>query len=140
MIEPMHATSVVPYTLVQLREVEDDAVAAGVAETPDARFARTALACERVGLSLQRVNPGARTPFAHRHAIDEEIYVVVAGSGRAHAEGELVEFQPFSALRVSPRSARSFEAAADGLEFPALGTHTPEDRGEFVDADWPRSR
>ena len=66
MIEPMHATSAVPYTLVQLREVEDDAVAAGVAETPDARFARTALACERVGLSLQRVKPGARTPFAHR--------------------------------------------------------------------------
>ena len=44
----------------------------------EARFARAALGCETLGLSLQRVTPGARAPFAHRHASDEEVYVVVA--------------------------------------------------------------
>lgn len=125
------------YDLVELRELEDDAVAGGFSETLEARFARDALRCERIGLSLQRVKPGVRAPFAHRHSTDEEVYVVVAGSGRAVVEGDLVELRPWSALRVPAGSARSFEAGAEGLEFLAFGTHTEGDRGEFVDVGWP---
>lgn len=125
------------YDLVELRELKDDAVAGGFSETLEARFARDALRCERIGLSLQRVKPGVRAPFAHRHSTDEEVYVVVAGSGRAVVEGDLVELRPWSALRVPAGSARSFEAGAEGLEFLAFGTHTEGDRGEFVDVGWP---
>lgn len=125
------------YDLVELRELKDDAVAGGFSETLEARFARDALRCERIGLSLQRVKPGVRAPFAHRHSTDEEVYVVVAGSGRAVVEGDLVELRPWSALRVPAGSARSFEAGAGGLEFLAFGTHTEGDRGEFVDVGWP---
>jgi uncharacterized cupin superfamily protein len=125
------------YGLLNLRELEDDAVAGGLSETMEARFARDALGCERVGVSLQRVKPGVRAPFAHRHDADEEIYVVVAGSGKAVVEGEVLELRPWSALRVPASSARSFEAGDDGLEFLAFGSHTENDRGEFVDAGWP---
>ena len=126
-----------PYALVELRDLEDAAVAGGLSDTSEARFARDALGCERVGLSLQRVKPGVRGPFAHRHATDEEIYVVVAGSGRALIDGETVALRPWSALRVPAGSARAFEADDEGLEFLAFGTHTEGDRGEFLDADWP---
>jgi uncharacterized cupin superfamily protein len=125
------------YTLVQLRELDDDAVAGGLSDTLEARFARAALGAETIGVSLQRVKPGVRAPFAHRHANDEEVYVVVAGGGRAVVEGEVVELRPWSALRVPAGSARSFEADGDGLEFLAFGSHTDGDQGEFVDAGWP---
>jgi len=125
------------YDLINLRELEDDAVAGGLSDAMEARFAREALGCERIGLSLQRIKPGARAPFAHRHASDEEVYVVVAGGGRAVVEGDVVELRPWSALRVAAASARSFEAGDEGLEFLAFGSHTENDRGEFVDAGWP---
>jgi uncharacterized cupin superfamily protein len=125
------------HTLVHLREMDDDAAKGGFGETLEARFARDALGCERVGISLQRVKPGVRAPFGHRHETDEEIYVVVAGSGRAIVEGELIELRPWDALRVPASSLRGFEAGDDGLEFVAFGTHTDGDRGEITDPGWP---
>lgn len=133
----MSDTTTPAFGLVQLRELEDDAVAGGFSDTMEARFARDALGCERIGLSLQRFKPGERAPIAHRHTRDEEVYVVVAGSGRAVIEGETVALRPWSALRVPAGSARSFEAGAEGLELLAFGTHTDGDRGEFVDPGWP---
>jgi uncharacterized cupin superfamily protein len=125
------------HRIVHLRELDDDAAAGGFGETLEARFARDALGCERVGISLQRVKPGVRAPFAHRHDGDEEIYVVVAGSGRAIVGDELIELRPWDALRVPATSVRSFEAGEDGLEYLAFGTHTEGDRGEMLQADWP---
>jgi uncharacterized cupin superfamily protein len=126
------------HRLVQLRELDDSARAGGFGDMLEARFARDALACERIGLSLQRIKPGVRGPVAHRHATDEEVYVVVAGGGRAIVEGEVVELRPWSALRVPPSSARGFEAGPEGLEMLAFGTHTEGDRGEMVDPGWPK--
>jgi uncharacterized cupin superfamily protein len=125
------------HRLVHLRELDDDAVKGGFDETLEARFARDALGCERVGISLQRVKPGVRAPFGHRHAGDEEIYVVVGGSGRALVEDELIDLRPWDALRVPASSARAFEGGPDGLEFIAFGTHTEGDRGDILEPEWP---
>ncbi len=121
------------FTVIALRELDDVAPASGFEDTMEARFARAALGCRRIGLSLQRIFPGAQQPFAHRHADDEEIYVAVAGSGRARIDDELVELRPWTALRVSPTAVRSFEAGEDGLELLAFGSHTEGD-GEVLDA------
>jgi uncharacterized cupin superfamily protein len=125
------------YGLVQLRELDDAAVAGGLSETLEARFARDALGCAKIGISLQRVKPGTRAPFGHRHENDEEVYVVLAGSGRALVEGEPIELRPWSALRVPPGSLRAFEAGDEGLEYIAFGTHTEGDRGELIEPSWP---
>ena len=135
---PKKSTST--YGLVQLRELEDDAVAGGFGETLEARFARDALGGLSIGLSLQRVKPGVRAPFAHRHATDEEVYVVVAGSGRAIVEGELVELGPWSALRVPAGSARSFEADEEGLEFLASSPLAPTLRRTAASSSTPAGR
>lgn len=126
------------YSLVQLRELKDAAVAGGFSDELEARFARHALACDRIGLSLQRLKPGVRADTGHRHSNDEEIYVIVSGGGRAIVEREVVQLGPWHALRVPAGSARAFEAGPHGLEFLAFGTHTEGDRGEFVDAGWPK--
>jgi mannose-6-phosphate isomerase-like protein (cupin superfamily) len=78
-----------------------------------------------------------RLAFGHRHTRDEEIYVAVAGSGRAVIEGHLLDLQPLSALRIAPGLAHSFEADADGLELLVFRTHNEGDEGEFADAGWP---
>jgi quercetin dioxygenase-like cupin family protein len=124
------------HRLVQLRELEDSAVAGGLGDTLEARFARDALGCERIGLSLQRIKPGVRGPVAHRHETDEEVYVVVAGSGRAVVDGEVVELRPWSALRIAPGGARGFKAGPDGLELLAFGEHVEGDDESELDMAW----
>ena len=126
------------YTLVELRELDDSAGPGGFGDAMEARFARDALGCEQVGMSLQRLRPGVRSPFAHHHDADEEIYVVVAGGGRAAVGGEVIDLKPWSALRVSPGAVRMFEAGGDGLEFLAFGSHTDKD-STVVEASWPPS-
>ena len=125
------------YGLVQLRELPDTAVTGGFSETMEARFADDALGCEQGGVSLQRVKPGLRLAFGHRHTRDEEVYVVVSGRGRAAIDGELVDLRPWSALRITPGRAHSFEASTDGLELLVFRTQSEGDESEFADAGWP---
>src|SRR3979409_1099323 len=47
------------------------------------RFARGALRSPGRGGSRFTYDPGARMPWGHRHRVQEEAYVVVAGSGCA---------------------------------------------------------
>jgi uncharacterized cupin superfamily protein len=115
------------HTRVNLREVEDLAPQHGFSDTQEARFAREALGCEQVGLSLQRVKPERRQAFAHRHGEDEEVYVILAGGGRIHLDEEAIEVGPMDAIRVAPAVTRAFEAGPEGLELLAFGTHREDD-------------
>ena len=119
------------HTLVGLRELPDDNAEGSFGAGYDARFARAALDCEQIGLSLQRLDADARQTFAHHHRADEEVYVVLAGSGVASVDDETIALRPWSALRVAPGAVRTFAAGPDGLEFLAFGTHT-EDDGNIV--------
>jgi uncharacterized cupin superfamily protein len=76
-----------------------------------------------VGVSLQRLRPGVRQAFGHRHHRDEEIYVVLAGAGQVAIDDELREIQRFDAIRVAPASVRAFQAGPEGLELLVMGTH-----------------
>ena len=49
------------------------------------RFAREALGSPELGVSRFTYEPGARMPWGHRHRVQEEAYVVVAGSGARQA-------------------------------------------------------
>lgn len=111
------------YTITNLREVEDLAPKHGFSDTQEARFARQALGCEQVGISLQRVKPDRRQAFGHSHGEDEEVYVILAGSGRIRLDEELVEVAAMDAIRVAPGVARAFEAGPEGLELLAFGNH-----------------
>jgi quinol monooxygenase YgiN/quercetin dioxygenase-like cupin family protein len=124
------------YAIINLEQVDDSAPAFGFGELGEARFARTALGASTIGLSLQRIRPGARQSFGHRHDADEEIYVVLEGSGRVAIDGEIHEVRKLDAIRVAPRSTRAFEAGPEGLELLATGAHRPGD-GELVPGYWP---
>jgi quercetin dioxygenase-like cupin family protein len=125
------------YTHLNLTDVEDAAPANGFGDRWEARVARQALGAEETGVTHFRLHPGQRSPFVHRHARAEEIYVILTGSGRIKLDDELAEVRPLDAIRIAPEVARAFEAGADGLEFVAFGPHHDGD-GEPVDDPWVR--
>jgi mannose-6-phosphate isomerase-like protein (cupin superfamily) len=123
------------YAKKNLREVEDMAVKHGLSDSQEARFARADLGAEQTGVNYLIIKPGQREAFAHRHRKAEEIYVVLAGSGRVKLDDELVDLTPLDAVRVSPGVTRSFEAGRDGLEVLVFGPHVEGD-GEMVHDFW----
>ena len=126
------------FTHANLLEIEDSAVKFGFSPALESRFARGALETEQVGLSHQRLAPGVRSPFGHHHALQEEIYVVLSGGGRAKLDDEIVELRPLDALRVAPEVTRAFEAGPDGLELLAFGPGTGGTQdAEVVPGWWP---
>ena len=89
------------------------------------RFARAALGSPELGVSRFTYEPGARMPWGHRHRHQEELYVVVAGSGRAKLDDEVIELETWDALRVAPAVVRSFEAGSEGLDVICIGGRKP---------------
>jgi mannose-6-phosphate isomerase-like protein (cupin superfamily) len=109
------------YTLLNLREVEDKAPQFGFAPNLESRFAREPLGLEKSGLSHFRLAPGFRIPFGHTHSEQEEIYVVVSGSGRIRLDGEVLDLEQWDAVRIAPGTWRNLEAGPEGAEVLAFG-------------------
>lgn len=102
------------------------------------RFARSALGSPELGVSRFTYEPGARMPWGHHHTAQEEIYVIVGGSGRAKLDDEIIEIAVWDAIRVAPSVVRSFEAGPDGLEVICIGGRKPEGPdGVKVEDFWP---
>jgi mannose-6-phosphate isomerase-like protein (cupin superfamily) len=124
-----------PHTIKNLENVDDMAAKHGLGELGEVRFAREDLDAQDTGLSHQRLNPGKRQAFGHRHKQAEEIYLVLSGSGRVKLDEEILEIKRLDAVRVSPETTRAFEAGPDGLEFVVFGPHRSGD-GEIVQGWW----
>ena len=124
----------VPYTLKKLTDVEDSAPKFGFGELQEARYAKNDLEAEHTGVTHLRVKAGKRQGFAHRHENAEEVYVVLAGSGRVKLDDEIVEIEVLDAIRVAPGVIRQFEGGPDGIELLAVGARHEGD-GEVIQ-DW----
>jgi mannose-6-phosphate isomerase-like protein (cupin superfamily) len=75
----------------------------------------------------------------HTHATQEEVYVVVRGSGRMKLDDEIVELEEWDAVRVPPGTWRGYEAGPEGLEILVIGApNLGEDPRGDVDGrrDW----
>jgi mannose-6-phosphate isomerase-like protein (cupin superfamily) len=127
----------VGYAKKNIGELANAAEQFGLAPDLEARFGRKELGMERGGFSYQRMAPGLRSAFGHRHADQEEVYVVLAGGGTARVGDDEVPLERLDVLVVAPESWRAFEAGGDGLELLVFGS------GEAGDAEmdpefWPR--
>jgi quinol monooxygenase YgiN/mannose-6-phosphate isomerase-like protein (cupin superfamily) len=122
------------HTIRNLAETEDLAVKYGYSEMGESRFPSDDLGAEHTGVSHQRLRPGKRQMFAHRHRHAEEVYVVLSGSGRVRIDDEIVDVGALDAIRVGPEQTRAFQAGPDGMEFLAFGARARGD-AEIV-RDW----
>ena len=85
------------------------------------RLATKPLELEQSGLGYQRIPPGYRFPYGHTHQRQEEVYVVLSGSGRMKLDDEIVELKERDAVRVAPGTWRGYEAGPEGLELLVIG-------------------
>jgi mannose-6-phosphate isomerase-like protein (cupin superfamily) len=128
------STSATAYTHENLTAIEDSAPKFGFEGIQEARFASDELDAADTGVSYHRVMPGQRQAFAHRHDTAEEVYVVLAGTGRMKLDDDIIDVKPLDAIRVAPTVTRQFEAGPEQLEFLAVGARHRGD-GEIVQ-DW----
>ena len=125
------------YTLANLKEdVENQAPNFGMPDELEARFARRDIGGETLGLSYMKLDPSFRIPFGHKHANQEEVYVVVSGSARMKIEDEIVELGEWDAIRIAKDTMRGVEAGPDGVEYLALGAGTDPRDAEIVPGWW----
>lgn len=121
--------------MTNLREVENAAADRGPGL--EARFGRRHLNSDHLGVSYFRYAPGFKAPHGHRHREQEEVYVVVGGSGRIRLDDEIVELKPWDAVRVAPHVVRAFEGGPEGLELVCIGADRPEGGdGELIQDFW----
>lgn len=64
-------------------------------------------------VSINNLPAGASVPFIHSHKKNEEIYVILAGKGKAVIDEETVELAAGDWVRISPVAKRQFFAAED---------------------------
>jgi mannose-6-phosphate isomerase-like protein (cupin superfamily) len=112
------------YTLINLKEIESSA--GDYAPDLEAYFGRKHLDSEHLGVSYFRYGPGFRSGMGHSHREQEEVYVVVSGSGRIKLNDDILELRQWDVVRVAPATVRALEGGPDGLEFIAIGADRPE--------------
>lgn len=127
------------WTLRNLRDDVDNAAEQyGMGPDLETRFGRKALDVEGGGFSYQKMAPNYVLPFGHRHGNHEEVYVVLAGSGRAKIDGEVHELKQWDTLRFAPQVMRGFAAGPDGMELLVIGFGQGGD-AETVEGYWDES-
>jgi quercetin dioxygenase-like cupin family protein len=109
------------YTHVNLKQVEDQAPKFDLSPELEFRTAREPLELENAGVSYLRLAPRYRMPFGHDHNVQEEVYVLVGGSARLKLDDDVVELQPFDAVRIHKDTMRNLEGGPDGAEVILVG-------------------
>jgi quercetin dioxygenase-like cupin family protein len=116
------------YSIVHVDEIEGAGPSGGV------KFVRRELGVEAFGVNWFELPPNAE---GHEHdesdSRQEEVNVVIAGSGRWRVDGEEVEVRRGTFLRFDPDTTRMPIAGPDGMTFVGIGArHGSYDaRGPF---------
>ncbi len=128
------------YSVVRIRDVPNTGPRMGAGEDElEVRFLRDALALTECGVTLERFAAGWKPTFGHRHRRQEEVYVVVSGRALAKLDDEVIELEPWTAVRVAASTWRAFRAAGDedlvliAVGAPFTGPGDAENRADF----WP---
>ncbi len=125
------------WTKLNIGELEDLSPKHDMGEVLEGRFAKDALGLGQTGISHQHFKPGKRLPFGHTHSVQEEIYVVLSGSGEMKVGDEMVELdRRLDAVRVAPGTWRGVQAGPDGLELLAFGAPTAAESDAEMDPAW----
>jgi mannose-6-phosphate isomerase-like protein (cupin superfamily) len=67
-------------------------------------------------ISLGSIPPGRGTPFTHAHKLNEEVYVFVRGKGQMLIDGEVIDVEEGSTVRVATPGVRAFRNTSQDEE------------------------
>jgi quercetin dioxygenase-like cupin family protein len=111
----------VGYSYVDLDEIEPSGPGGAV------RFVRRELGASAFGINHFSLPPGT-TGREHdeRETQQEEVMVVLSGSGRLRADGDEIELRPARFVHLDPDTTRVPVAGPEGLTFITIGSPREE--------------
>ena len=83
------------------------------AEVADKLFLKDALGTTATEISFGALPSGQSIPFFHTHKQNEEVYIILSGSGRFQVDNDLFVIEPGSVIRVSTAGIRSLQCTSD---------------------------
>lgn len=80
-------------------------------------FIRNELGLTGCEASLNCIPAGKGVPFVHAHKKNEELYIVLRGSGIFYVDGEEFPIQEGSLIRVAPAGERALMAGSSDMYY-----------------------
>ncbi len=128
------------YTIKRTHEVEDV-----LGDYPgEMRMMASALEAEQVAFTYRRMpqHTGGKGSYGHRHKEQEEIYFVMSGKLQFKLDGEVVELEKGTAVRVPPHTWRSvWNDEPEDAELVIVSKVVPggsRDDAEYLENFWPQ--
>ena len=116
------------YSVVHVEEIEPGGPGGAV------RFVRRELGCEAFGINWFELRPGTEgREHDESGSGQEEVNVIVRGSGVYRVDGEEIPVRAGSFVRFDPETTRQLVAGDEGLTMLAIGARrgSYEPRGPF---------
>ncbi len=66
-------------------------------------------------ISFNAMEPGAEMPFSHSHQKNEEVYIIIGGKGQLQVDGDILDVQEGSIVRIAPQAERAWRNNSDQL-------------------------
>jgi len=85
--------------------------------------ARAELGVQSFGMAVVELDPGSDAHPDHDHSAagQEEVFVVLRGTGEMSIDGETVALDPETIVRVGPEAKRKITPGPEGMRLIALG-------------------
>lgn len=77
-------------------------------EIPGKHFLKDRLGLTGCEISVNSLKPGTGMPFYHTHQQNEEVYVFIQGKGQMQVDGEVIDVQEGSIVRIAPNGLRTW--------------------------------
>lgn len=77
-------------------------------KAPGKLFLKDHLNLTSMQVSLNKLPAGVEVPFYHAHKNNEELYIFTGGKGQMQIDGEIVDVEEGTAIRVAPNGLRTW--------------------------------
>lgn len=77
------------------------------------QFLKDLLHLSGMEISVTNLARGTAVPFFHSHKQNEELYIVVEGTGQMQLDGEIIDVTEGSFVNVPPSCSRGIRASAE---------------------------
>ncbi len=80
----------------------------GLGEIPGKHFLKDIAGFTSCEISVNSMLPGGAMPFHHTHQENEEVYIFIQGKGQMQIDGEIINVQEGSIVRIAPDGLRTW--------------------------------
>lgn len=106
--KPRNGKNFTAYESGARKEWPDHVVQLPGLEIPGKHFLKDKLGLTACEISVNSLKPGTDMPFYHTHQQNEEVYIFIQGKGQMQVDGEVIEVQEGTIVRIAPNGVRTW--------------------------------